>query len=77
LIKNAKIKKFYLFFKTNNNDSITIGFQIMFLARIEGVPLSRRTNSTFSRETSDNAVQKLYLEDYKTGRRAKKNVYLC
>ncbi len=41
------------------------GFQIMFLARIEGAYWIRRQNSTLSEgEATDNANQKLYLEDY-------------
>jgi hypothetical protein len=43
----------------------SIGFQIMFLARPEGAPLSKAyTPVRCRRGATDNAVQKLYLEDY-------------
>ena len=42
-----------------------IGFQIMFLARLEGAPLSKAYKTVRRRRgATDNAVQKLYLEDY-------------
>ncbi len=44
------------------------GFQIIFLARIEGAPWIRRQNSTLSERANVNANQKLYLEDYKKDR---------
>jgi len=40
----------------------------MFLARLEGAPLSKAYSSVRRRGgATDNAVQKLYLEDYSTG----------
>ena len=45
--------------------SAHIGFQIMFLARLEGAPLSKAyTPYVVEGGATDNAAQKLYLEDY-------------